>query len=118
MQQTVANSTAVHQSLCTLCRERRNIANTLEDTRAVLSTLELLVGCVLHAGAFASYLAIFGVDVGHLLISMSSVAIAFAFVFGNSLRTVYESVVFLFIVHPYQVGDRCAHHELGNASCM
>jgi uncharacterized membrane protein len=91
-----------------VCRERRNVAKTLTDARAVLGTLELLVGCILHTVATAAYLAIFGVAVGHLLLSLSSVAIAFAFVFGNSMRTIYESVVFLFIVHPYQVGDRCA----------
>ena len=36
--------------------------------------------------------------------SLSSMTLALAFVFGNSLRTVYESVVFLFIVRPYKVG--------------
>lgn len=28
-----------------------------------------------------------------------------AFVFANSIRTIYESVVFLFVVHPFDVGD-------------
>jgi small-conductance mechanosensitive channel len=55
-------------------------------------------------GVFA-YLAIFGLDVTHLVISLSSMALAFAFIFGNSLRTIYESVVFLFVVRPYKVGD-------------
>lgn len=50
------------------------------------------------------YLAIFNVNVQHLLISFSSVAVAFAFVFGNSLREVYESVVWLFVVNPYDEG--------------
>lgn len=31
--------------------------------------------------------------------------LAFAFVFGNSLRNMYESVIFLFVMHPYDVGD-------------
>lgn len=50
------------------------------------------------------YLAIFGVNVQHLLISFSSVAVAFAFVFGNSLREVYESIMWLFVVNPYDEG--------------
>ena len=37
--------------------------------------------------------------------TFSSIALAFAFIFGNSIRTIYESVVFLFIVHPFDVGD-------------
>jgi small-conductance mechanosensitive channel len=31
--------------------------------------------------------------------------VAGAFVFANSIRTIYESVVFLFVVHPFDVGD-------------
>ena len=71
----------------------------------MLSTLSALVGAVLHAAAFFAYLAIFGVNVQHLVISLSSMTLAVAFVFGNSLRTIYESVVFLFMVRPYKVGD-------------
>jgi hypothetical protein len=85
------------------CRERRNLATTLNDTNGVIRTLQALVGCVMHTCAFFAYLAIFGVDVGHLVISLSSMALASAFIFGNSMRTVYESVIFLFVVHPYQV---------------
>ena len=28
------------------------------------------------------------------------------FVFGNQLRNLFEAIVFLFVVHPYDVGDR------------
>lgn len=38
-------------------------------------------------------------------LTFSSVVLAFAFVFGNSIRTVYECVVWLFVVHPFDVGD-------------
>ena len=31
--------------------------------------------------------------------------LAFAFIFGNSVRNVFECVVWLFVVHPYDVGD-------------
>lgn len=36
----------------------------------------------------------------------SSIVLAFAFVFGNSVRTVYESIIYLFVVHPFDVGDK------------
>lgn len=59
---------------------------------------------MLHVGNACRYLAIFGVKVQHLLISGSSMAVAFAFVFGNSLREVYESILWLFVVNPYDEG--------------
>ena len=45
------------------------------------------------------------VDVNKVWLSFSSVFLAFVFVFGNSLRNMYESVIFLFVMHPYDVGD-------------
>jgi hypothetical protein len=87
-------------------RERRDVAITLASTEVVLGTLSTLVGAILHAGAAFAYLAIFGVNISHLVLSLSSMTLAGAFIFGNSLRTVYESVVFLFVVRPYKVGDQ------------
>ena len=41
-------------------------------------------------------------------VTASSALLSFVFVFGNSLRGVYESVVFLFVIHPFDVGDTIA----------
>jgi small-conductance mechanosensitive channel len=63
------------------------------------------MGIVMHLIALVAYAAVFRTDVGHLLISLSSISVASAFVFGNSMKTIYESVIFLFVIRPYQVGD-------------
>ncbi len=36
---------------------------------------------------------------------MSSLLLSFVFVFGNSIKAIYESVVYLFVVRPFDVGD-------------
>ncbi len=33
------------------------------------------------------------------------------FVAGNNIRSVYESVIFLFAVHPFDVGDVILHND-------
>jgi len=71
----------------------------------VVRTLELIVGAAFHGCAVFVYLVIFGVDVGHLVISLSSIMVALTLIFGNFLRTIFEGVVFLFMVHPYDVGE-------------
>lgn len=63
----------------------------------------MLMGVIMHMFAIIPYLMIFDQEITHLLFSLSSVSVAGAFVFGNSLKTIYESVVFLFVVRPYQV---------------
>ena len=45
------------------------------------------------------------VDIQKLWVFISSIIIGSAFVFGNSVKQLYESVIFLFLVHPYDVGD-------------
>ena len=37
--------------------------------------------------------------------TVASIVIAFSFIFGTSIRQMYESVIFLFVVHPFDVGD-------------
>ena len=83
-------------------RERRNLARTLQDNDDVIHTLEALIGCAMHLFAIIPYMMIFRGPISSMLFSLSSVSVAGAFVFGNSLKTVYESVVFLFVIRPYQ----------------
>ena len=37
--------------------------------------------------------------------TVGSLLVSFTFVFGNMFKTLFESVVFLFVVHPFDVGD-------------
>ncbi len=37
--------------------------------------------------------------------TITTILLAFVFVFGNSIRNIYEAVIFLFVVHPFDVGD-------------
>ena len=36
---------------------------------------------------------------------VSSVFLGFAFMFGNSVRNLFEAVIFIFIVHPFDTGN-------------
>lgn len=37
---------------------------------------------------------------------MSTFVLAFVFVFGNAIRNTFEAILFLFVIHPFDVGDR------------
>ncbi|GLT81132.1 hypothetical protein SLA2020_525350 [Shorea laevis] len=41
-----------------------------------------------------------------LLLICSQLVLA-AFMFGSSLRTVFEAIIFVFVIHPFDVSDRC-----------
>ncbi|GLJ48441.1 hypothetical protein SUGI_1022460 [Cryptomeria japonica] len=39
---------------------------------------------------------------------MSSKLLLVVLVFGNICKTIFESIIFLFVMHPFDVGDRCS----------
>lgn len=87
------------------CRQRRNLALTLYDNDEVINSMRSLVGAAMHLVAAFAYLAVFGVNLNHVVLTLSSTGISLAVIFGNSMRAVYESMVFLFVVRPFQIGD-------------
>eukprot|EP00798_Chlamydomonas_sp_ICE-L_P026211 gene26211-11942_t len=86
-------------------KERKKLALSLKDTKSVVAKLELVCGVIIQTMFVLLYLWIFNVNIGNLWVSISTFCLAFVFVFGNSLRTLYESVLFLFVIHPFDVGD-------------
>lgn len=45
------------------------------------------------------------VNLTRIWVTVSGLLLSFVFVFGNSIKNIYESVVFLFVVRPFDVGD-------------
>lgn len=61
---------------------------------------------MLCAALVIVFLLIFGIETSKLLLFFTSVFIPSVFIFGNSARTTFEALLFLFVVHPFDVGDR------------
>lgn len=45
------------------------------------------------------------VDVTHLWTLVAAFLVSFSFVFKSGISAIFDSVVFMFVVHPYDVGD-------------
>lgn len=45
------------------------------------------------------------VDVTKTWVLFSSIFLGFSFIFGNTIKTTFESIIYIFIVHPFDVGD-------------
>jgi len=55
----------------------------------------------------ALWLLILGIATSKFFVLLSSQLLVAVFMFGNTLRTIFEAIVFLFVMHPFDVGDRC-----------
>lgn len=54
-----------------------------------------------------SWLLILEIATSKVLVFISSQLLLVAFIFGNTCKTVFEAIIFLFVMHPFDVGDRC-----------
>ncbi|KAG2660430.1 hypothetical protein PVAP13_1KG437700 [Panicum virgatum] len=88
-------------------RERKALALTLNDTKTAVNKLNQMANVVVGIVVFALWLFILGIATTHFFVFLSSQILLTVFVFGNTLKTVFEAIVFLFMMHPFDVGDRC-----------
>ncbi|GMY05368.1 mechanosensitive ion channel protein 6-like [Fagus crenata] len=88
-------------------RERRALALTLNDTKTAVNKLHRVLNILVAIGIFVVWLLILGIATSKFLLFVSSQLVLVAFIFGNTCKTVFEALVFLFVMHPYDVGDRC-----------
>ncbi|GAB2267811.1 hypothetical protein Dimus_002787 [Dionaea muscipula] len=88
-------------------RERRALALTLNDTKTAVNKLHQMVNILVSIIIFVIWLIILNIATSEYLLFASSQIVLVAFVFGNTCKNIFESIIFLFIIHPFDVGDRC-----------
>lgn len=88
-------------------RERKALALSLNDTKTAVDELHHMLNVVVSIIILVIWLIILGVAVTHFLVIISSQLLLVVFIFGNTCKTIFESIIFLFVMHPYDVGDRC-----------
>jgi hypothetical protein len=86
-------------------RERKDISVSMRDTSQALGKVDyMLLAVTLLALLFTAF-AIFNVDIWRSLVPLGSILLGLTFVFGNTAKNTFESVLFLFVTHPYDAGD-------------
>ncbi|CAD6259998.1 unnamed protein product [Miscanthus lutarioriparius] len=88
-------------------RERKALALTLNDTKTAVNKLHQMANVVVVLIVLALWLLILGIATSKFFVLLSSQLLVAVFMFGNTLRTIFEAIVFLFVMHPFDVGDRC-----------
>lgn len=86
---------------------RKALAHALSDTKTAVNQLNKLVTAVLVVIVFVVWLLLTEIATTKVLVLLSSQLVVAAFIFGNTCKTIFEAIVFVFIMHPFDVGDRC-----------
>ncbi|KXN86319.1 Mechanosensitive ion channel protein 5 [Leucoagaricus sp. SymC.cos] len=88
-------------------KERRFLSRSMRDVGEALKTLHRIILFFAAVILFFISLSVFGVEVGNSLTSVYSLGIAASFIFKNSASSAFDAIMFLFVTHPFDTGDRC-----------
>lgn len=87
-------------------REQRNLAQSVANTGTVLSILDTMGKWIVTAGLFLFLLGLFGVQVSNLLGITASIVLTMNFIIFDAANKTFHALLFLFVMHPFDVGDR------------
>ncbi|KAJ3689762.1 hypothetical protein LUZ61_018926 [Rhynchospora tenuis] len=88
-------------------RERKALALTLNDTKTAVNKLSHMANVIVFIIVLSLSLLILGIATTRFFVFLGSQLLVAVFMFGNTVKTVFEAIIFLFVMHPYDVGDRC-----------
>ncbi|EIW82487.1 hypothetical protein CONPUDRAFT_54256 [Coniophora puteana RWD-64-598 SS2] len=96
----------IKSTLLNVYKERRFLSRSMRDAGVALRTLDNLLLFFALVILFFISLSIFGVNVTKSLTSVYSLGIAASFVFKNAASNAFDAIMFLFVTHPFDTGDR------------
>lgn len=87
--------------------ERKSLSHSLNDTKTAVEELNRLASAVVLVAIIIVWNLMMGFLTTKILVFITSQLLLVVFAFGNSVKTVFEAIIFVFIMHPFDVGDRC-----------
>ncbi|KIL65517.1 hypothetical protein M378DRAFT_161839 [Amanita muscaria Koide BX008] len=86
-------------------RERKALIAGLKDVGSIVAKLDAVLLSVALVTFIFICLLIFNSNSLASLVPLATVILGFSFVFGNSAATLFESLIFIFSTHVFDVGD-------------
>ncbi|ESQ46435.1 hypothetical protein EUTSA_v10000065mg [Eutrema salsugineum] len=86
---------------------RKALGHSLNDTKTAVKQVDKLIIGILTVATFIIWLILLDIATTKFLVVFSSQFVGLAFMIGSTCKNIFESFVFVFVMHPYDVGDRC-----------
>ena len=100
------SKTEMREAVQRIYKERRALSASLKDVTSAIAKLDGVLAFVGLIIAIFIWLLIFSPQSTiSNLVPLSTFIVSFSFIFGNTLKTIFESMIFLFATHPYDSGD-------------
>jgi small-conductance mechanosensitive channel len=87
-------------------RERKSLVASLKDVSSAVAKLDAVLLCiVLLLLMFICLLILNPQDTITSLVPLATIVLGFSFIFGHSCQLLFESMLFLFSTHTFDIGD-------------
>ncbi|GLT71941.1 hypothetical protein SLA2020_439230 [Shorea laevis] len=96
----------------TVYKGRKALAHALNDTKTAVKQLNKIVTVILIVVTTLVWLLLMEIATTRVLVFLSSQLVVVAFIFGNTCKTIFEAIIFVFVMHPFDVGDRCVIDDI------
>ncbi|XP_051114057.1 mechanosensitive ion channel protein 10-like [Andrographis paniculata] len=87
--------------------ERKYLAVSLNDAKTAIEELNKLASGLILVVIIIVWLLVMEIATTKVLVFISSQILLIVFMFGNTAKMVFEAIIFVFVTHPFDVGDRC-----------
>ncbi|KAL2937977.1 Mechanosensitive ion channel protein 10 [Bienertia sinuspersici] len=88
-------------------KDRQALKHALNDNKTAVDEFNKLLNGILIVIILILWLLLTEIVTTKILLFFSSQLLVAVFVFGNTCRTIFEAIIFVFVMHPFDVGDRC-----------
>ena len=88
-------------------KKRTSLAHYLNNSKEAMQELNKLFTGIVMVLIIIVWLLIVGLLTTKALLLILSQVVLAVFLFGNTAKNVFEAIIFLFVTHPFDVGDRC-----------
>ncbi|KAK9697292.1 hypothetical protein RND81_08G027900 [Saponaria officinalis] len=101
------NKSALRKWVVNAYLERKSLAHSLNDTRTAVKQLNSIASGMIWVVVVIVWNLMMGFLTTKILVFITSQLLLVAFMFGDTVKSVFEAIIFVFIMHPFDVGDRC-----------
>ena len=86
---------------------RKTLAHALKDTKTAVKQLNNLVAALIVVVTAVIWLLLMEIATTKVLVFLLTQLAVAAFMFGNTCKNTFEGLIFVFVMHPFDVGDLC-----------
>ena len=94
----------MRSAVVTIYRERRALDRSLRGFSQSLGKLDTFFYVITGLATLIVVLPVWGIPLTAIL-PFVSLLIALSFIFGGSVKSMFDSLIFIFVFHPYDTGE-------------